>query len=318
MKTKIHHNTKKRSLLTELNRFFVSKKLASTYKPTFLKCLLDIGDNTKDEGQHWIQESEKNLEVDLHFIAVRFIRYYWPLLFTFKLKQAPTPTPVAIYRLLDEHSKLFNKSQPTKKELCSDKFAKLREAVIKEAIKPQVLRKFLNDCKIYTVTKNDSITISKNTVEFMKHNKKILESASNHMIAAYLEKFNLAPNISRKLQEMQLRTTLGKTEFKEIINLQQSRCFYCNESRTEFVQEHFIPWNYLFDTQSFNIVAACTKCNSSKNDKLADEKYLQKIIDRNMKLKKIPYGYSEENLKNLYHSCRTEYHGIEQQLWKLY
>lgn len=304
-------------MLTELNRFFVSKKLASTYKPTFLKCLLDIGDATKDEGKDWIHDGGDNLEVDLHFIATRFVRYFWPLLFTFKLKQAPTPTPVAIYRLLGEYSELFGKSQPTKKELCTEKFAILRKDVIREAIKPQVLRKFLNDCKIYTITRRNSILISKDTVEFMKKNKKILESASNYMIASYLEKFNLAPNISRKLQEVQLRTTLDKKEFKEIIYLQQSRCFYCDELHTEFAQEHFIAWNYLFDTQSFNIVAACTTCNSSKNDKLADEKYLQKILDRNKRLKKIPYGYSEESFKNLYHSCRTEYHGTERPLWNL-
>jgi len=37
--------------ISEFNRFFLSKSLASTYKPTFLKCLLDLGDYKKDEGE---------------------------------------------------------------------------------------------------------------------------------------------------------------------------------------------------------------------------------------------------------------------------
>lgn len=68
-------------MISEFNRFFQSQSTASTYKPTFLKCLLDVGDCKSDEGKHWIQETEKSFIVDLNFIAARFLRYYWPLHF---------------------------------------------------------------------------------------------------------------------------------------------------------------------------------------------------------------------------------------------
>jgi len=102
------------------------KDTRQTYKQ-FLKCLLDIEDATNEEGKNWINKRGDSFEGDLQFIAVRFVRYYCPLLFTFKLKQAPTQTPVAIYRLLEEYSKLFGKSQTTKKEICDDKFATLHK-----------------------------------------------------------------------------------------------------------------------------------------------------------------------------------------------
>ena len=306
------------SEINEINRFFLSKSLASTYKPTFLKCLLDLADYSQDEGSQWIKQTDDSFEVDLNFVAARFIRYYWPLRFKFKLKQEATPTPVAMYRLLDDNVQLFekNKSQPSKKELCSDKFSEFRLKVIREGIKPQVLRKLLNDCEIYTITKgSNSIIIKKSIIDFMRNNKKILESALNHVIAEYLEKINQAPNISTKLKEKIPRTTLKKDDFEAIIKLQNNKCFYCENQAENYAQEHFIPWNYVVDTQSINIVASCEGCNSSKSDRLPSEAYLEKILARNQKLQKKSYGYSDEGFKNLFNSCRSEYHGKEQTLW---
>jgi len=305
-------------MTSEFNRFFSSKSLASTYKPTFVKCLLDTGDYTSDEGSQWVEKRENDFLVDLNFIAARFLRYYWPLLFKFRLKQEATSKRIAVYRILEEFEKQIGvKSIPSKELLCSKKFAELRDKTIKEGIKPQVLRKLLNDCKIYTINKgSNSIIVKKEVVDFMKSNKKILEAALNHMIAEYLEKCNSSPNISTKLEEKIPRTTLKKDEFAKIISLQKSCCFYCGNRGDSFAQEHFLPWNFVFQTENFNIVAACKNCNSSKNDRLPDEVFLEKLLERNSKLKKLSLGYSNEFMRNLYETCRIDYHGIEQELWK--
>ena len=73
--------------MSEFNRFFKSRNMAATLKPTFLKCLLDIGDYENDEGSQWVNQKQNQYEVDLNFVAARFIRYYWPLHFIFKLNR---------------------------------------------------------------------------------------------------------------------------------------------------------------------------------------------------------------------------------------
>ena len=308
-------------MISEFNRFFTSKTLASTYKPTFLKCLLDLGDYKEDEGGQWITKNNNNVTVDLNFVAARFLRYYHPLKFKFKLKQEATAKRIAIYRILEDFKELVGvKTAPSKKTLCSEHFSEMRQVTIKEGIKPQVLKKLLNDCNIYSINKgSNSIEINKDVVKFMKDNKKILESALNHMIAKYLENCNASPNISTALEENIPRKKLSTSKFDIIIDLQSSRCFYCNKEfeRKEFAQEHFIPWNFIRQTEIYNIIAACTPCNSSKSDRLAGTKYLNMILDRNEKLEKKPYGYSTEFMKNLYESCRIEYHGVETELWIL-
>jgi hypothetical protein len=305
-------------MISEFNRFFSSRSLASTYKPTFLKCLLDLGDYKANEGSQWVSESGDSLVVDLNFVAARFLRYYWPLRFKFRLKQEATAKTIAVYRILEEYENQIGvKSTPSKSLMCSEQLADLRMKTIRDGIKPQVLHKLLNDCKIYSINKGSaSIVIKKEIVEYMKNNKKILESALNHVIASYLEKCNSSPNISTKLEEKILRTTLKSPEFAKIIGMQRSCCFYCGKKGETFAQEHFIPWNFIFDTQKFNIVAACKECNSSKNDNLPDQEYLDKILERNCNLGKMQYGYSSEYFKNMYDSCLREYHGIDHDLWK--
>ena len=322
-------------MTSEFNRFFKSKNLASTYKPTFLKCLLDIGDYENDEGSQWVNQKQNQYEVDLNFVAVRFIRYYWPLKFIFKIKQEATRTPIAVYRILDEFSELIGKkTRPSKKLLCDDKFAEMRLKIIREGIKPQVLKRLLNDCNIYSVPKgSNSIIISKEIVDFMKENKDTLVSALNYTIAVYLEGFNSSPNISRCLREVFPRPpNLSAPKFKEILEMQDSRCFYCDTQKCvcsdcekrrkehkkpkQFAQDHFIPFNFVRDTKNYNIVASCHSCNSSKLDRLTVEKYLTKILTRNESLDTARYGYTPAMMKGRYENCRAEYHGMEQVLWE--
>ena len=58
-------------------------------------------------------------------------------------------------------------------------------------------------------------------------------------------------------------------------------------------------------------------CNSKKNDRLPHEDYLEEIIQRNRKLSDLPSGYSEEYFRQLYQTCKVEYHGKEIDTWRL-
>ena len=171
----------------EINRFFKKQSLASTYKPMFLKCLLDLGDYEEEEGGQWVKKQNDSLIVDLNFVIVRFLRYYHPLKFTFKLKQFPhAEKQLGVYENLEKFKdELGVKSQPTKKQLCKDRFAPIREETIaSDGIKYQVLPKLLNDCNIYVPSKDKrSIKIKNEIDDYMRKNKNILESGINYMLA---------------------------------------------------------------------------------------------------------------------------------------
>jgi len=305
----------------EFNQFFKRHRLASTYKPTLVKCLLDLGDYEKDEGSEWVTKNDDTFTVNLHFIAARFLRYYYPLKFKFKLKQEASKETVAIYKILDDYKDLFNqlrsKDTPSKKQMCMKLFEEMRETTFRHSLmRTMVLPLLLKDCPIYENTKDKQhIIIKKDIVEFMHKNKNILESALNHMIARYLETCNASPSISTKMNEKLKRKDLSAKLEEEVLKISDNTCFYCPAKNVKFAMDHFVPWNYLGQTEQYNMVPACTPCNSSKNDKLTDRKYLDKLIERNKKLKKLPMGYSKEFLTNMYENAIVEYHGRERKLW---
>ena len=306
----------------EFNQFFKRQSLASTYKPTLAKCLLDIGDFKEDEGSQWVKKEGNAYKVNLHFVSARFLRYYHPLNFKFKLKQESTKQRVAIYEILEKHKNLFEelrtKDTPSKKDMCSDLFRGIREKTFKHSLmRVQVLPKLLNDCNIYkNVDDKEHIIIKKDVVDYMTANKDVLKSALNHMISQYLETCNASPNISTKLNEKLNRKYLSPVKKKEVLKIANNTCFYCPAKNVEFAMDHFIPWNYLGQTEEYNMVPACKTRNSSKNDKLTIPDFLNDLIRRNKRLKKLPMGYSEEFLTNMYENAIVEYHGKDRKLWQ--
>lgn len=81
--------------LARFNSFFNNEKLSSTYKPVFVKSLIAISDYDEQNPQRltgqeqWIKrEKDHKLRIDLNFIAIRYIQYYWEFYFKFKLKQS--------------------------------------------------------------------------------------------------------------------------------------------------------------------------------------------------------------------------------------
>ena len=92
--------------LSRFNSFFTSERLSSTYKPVFLKFLIPISEYSDNSftlvGSQWIQIEGKTLRVDLNFVAIRYIQFYWELYFKFKLKQSHLPRDANINRILEK------------------------------------------------------------------------------------------------------------------------------------------------------------------------------------------------------------------------
>ncbi|MFB3164527.1 HNH endonuclease domain-containing protein [Neobacillus sp. 179-J 1A1 HS] len=73
--------------------------------------------------------------------------------------------------------------------------------------------------------------------------------------------------------------------------------------------DHFIPWSFVQADQLWNLVIACSTCNLSKSDKLANKLFLDIVIDRNNILGSIPelrkrtdmQVYTRQKLIDLYH-----------------
>jgi hypothetical protein len=80
--TKSTDYSRKDRYLLRFNTFFNGEKLSSTYKPVFVKSLIAISDYDEQNlhrliGHKWITRQDDKLRVDLNFIAIRYIQYFW-------------------------------------------------------------------------------------------------------------------------------------------------------------------------------------------------------------------------------------------------
>ena len=184
------------SIRIEFERFFHSNSMVATYKPMFLKALLDLGDFKKDEGNQWVKNDGNNLVVDLEFIAARFIYYSHPLYYKFKLKQQFGKMTVLSYKIFEEFDIFQPKNKVSKKEFSKEKYKDARIRLVKDGISKTVFKLLLKDCNIYKKENSRTFTITKENVTYLKQHKNQLTKALNHELSLFLGKFNISVCLS--------------------------------------------------------------------------------------------------------------------------
>ncbi|MGQ0795196.1 MAG: HNH endonuclease [Nitrosopumilaceae archaeon] len=311
----------------EFNRFFNKRTLASTYKPYFLKSILELTEfennsNSPFPGKQWVSKLKDGLKVDLEFIASRFGFYYWDPHFKFRLKQSPNPKEdVHIHDILEDfQERLKGRGQrPKITVFCTLKQSDVRRRIISRCIKPDVLWRLLKDCNIYTISEDkESIVISDSVLEYIRMNKPALQHALNFVIASYLESCNSSPQIATKISEKQPVSNLKSKVFRVIKQIQNQKCFYCNKRPID-VQEHVIPKNYVWETKVFNIVGACKVCNREKwHNRLPKWNIFERVLDRNdeetFSNLILNSEYSKEGYKLTYKNCLQDY--AKKEFWE--
>ena len=72
-----------------------------------------------------------------------------------------------------------------------------------------------------------------------------------------------------------------------LLDIQQGKCFY-DETHEINVPEvdHVLPWSFVLEDKTWNLVLACRKCNNGKRDRLTDLGALELLCSRNEKILK--------------------------------
>ena len=127
------------------------------------------------------------------------------------------------------------------------------------------------------------------------------------MITRYLEKINFVPRIAEKVSGKIPRTLLTYEEKQTILKIHDS-CFYCNAKILNYSLDHVVPFNFIYQTEIFNIVPSYINCNSLKSDRLPTQKIFDEVKIRNRRLT-LREDYTEDWYQKLYESCAVTYHG---------
>lgn len=299
-------------------RLFANEnRMASTYKPVFVRSLLDIGklhDGGRAVGDRWVKVSDQEVEVDLNFIAARFAKYYWDMEYSFRLRQSQDRQDANIARIIRAiHDP--KKKPPTLRSLASRGMEGLRKDVIRRSLKPEVLVHLKTDMGgLYEKRGPDTIVLDRGVIGFFAEHEVLLRRGLNSMIAKYLEKINEhTPKIAHKVEgEVARRRALNSAIRKELGLRQDGLCFYCGGRLAVRHVDHVIPFNFVFSTDPHNCVLACQRCNCTKSDCLPHEDIFGRVLERNEEirgyLQDLNSHYAEKSYRRTFESCIEDYH----------
>ncbi|WP_040209140.1 HNH endonuclease [Neobacillus jeddahensis] len=204
---------------------------------------------------------------------------------------------------------------PKSKNSTTYKFV-LIKSILENLYKINVMGAIYGDtgCTIYDFDNGkEQLKLNSTFYSFMQRFQRVLNYLTNYHLALFLEKFNEkgdTTNLLLKVENVSKRSSLDQF-YQVLSSFYNGKCFYCGKTikKENAHVDHFIPWSFVQADQLWNLVIACSTCNLSKSDKLANEPFLETMIDRNeslisitaLRIREDMQVYSSKKLKDLYH-----------------
>jgi len=274
-----------KNLLSCVSQSFFSGKHATTYKYCFLKSLLDN-----------LYSFDKDYSIGFSKLGETFVSIYWNMIAVYHIPQMPTYSTGE--RTIFE--KIIQKMISDKPYLNGVHFESIKEEDRAEYIKKavpefskNVIGAFYDDTDgmIYGFSKKEKrLWLNARSFKFLSDNKTIIEQVNYYqwlkMVEEILKSNNTSiDNLSTILECITQRNDL--TKFKEDLHErgEEKVCFYCGKKLGRDIHlDHVIPWDFLKSDDLWNFVFTCPTCNTSKSNKIPDEEYINKLIERNKML----------------------------------
>ncbi len=178
---------------------FKNATMVPTYKGAFLFAFADIGHFNKKDlvGKKWLEIQNDQIVMELDFIAIRFLRYYWQI-HNFEIRHMrPRITDskntgkdnISILKIINNENYT---EVPSLEDLSSHNMSKLRNNVIDKAINKYVITTILKDFPgMYTKIKSKKrIAFDKDLVHCMEANMGQIKMKINEKIKLHLDNNN--------------------------------------------------------------------------------------------------------------------------------
>ncbi|NRD79778.1 HNH endonuclease [Bacillus sp. BRMEA1] len=288
------------------NYIFSSKsRNSTTYKFVLIKSILENLYNVNDK-----------LELSYSTLFSSFAKIYWNMVIHHNLNQINMYGKKAEVQTILYDIQIQNQIPNTLvfDKLSSDIQVDIINSV-KKKCKINVMGAIYGDtgCTIYDFDNSkEQLRLNPTYYAFMQRFQRVLNYLTNYHLALFLEKFNEngdTTNLLLKVENVSKRSSLD--QFYQILSsFYNGKCFYCGKTikNGNSHVDHFIPWSFVQADQLWNLVIACSNCNLSKSDKLAEKVFLHTVIDRNETFISMPtikkredmQVYSSSKLKDLY------------------
>ena len=233
-------------------------------------------------------------------LAPLFLEYYWPLELKYHIRQSidPARDPIVMVRIRQllkdgiikqgESLKEFQKKEPAA-------YATLRDWVGRRAFDDVIPRFHIVHGEpiapvIFTFTQEKgkvggTIELTNGSRQFPIDYKKLVDYVAISGWVRFTEQFTSAPKLHDKIDGTNVKRGAVSQWCNQLITMQNRKCFY-DESHDMASPEvdHVLPWSFVLEDKTWNLVLACNKCNNGKRDRLVNKNILKLLCARNDKI----------------------------------
>jgi HNH endonuclease len=155
-----------------------------------------------------------------------------------------------------------------------------------------VVRGVAIDPKIFTFTgkigaAGDTIELTKGGRQFLIDYRKLVDYVAVSGWVRFTEDFTSAPKLHDKIGGTNAQRRAVSQWRKPLLEIQNGKCFYDESHQMDAPEvDHVLPWSFVLEDKTWNLVLACRKCNNEKRDRLTDLASLTRLCARNEQLVK--------------------------------
>jgi len=129
------------------------------------------------------------------------------------------------------------------------------------------------------------ICLTDDALDFLISNAQLLDFIAIAGWTKFTEAVSSSPKLFSKLSGEQPKRGNLVTWRESLSILQEGKCFYCgvpDPSKPHI--DHVIPWSYVLEDRTWNLVLSCDSCNGKKSDRLPSIDLISKLQKRNISL----------------------------------
>ena len=263
---------------------------ANSYKFALCRALASLAPSTNDRGR----------KISKHDLSPLFLGYYWPLEVKYHIRQATDPDrdPVVmglIRQLVKDKKITQGETLSEFQRRTPDEHKTLLDRVARNAF-DDVIPRFHTVSgapiapPIFTFTgkagkAGDTIELTNGGRQFLIKYKKLVDYVAVSGWVRFTEQFTSAPKLHDKIDGTNVNRGAVSRWCNPLKAIQNGRCFY-DESHDMASPEvdHVLPWSFVLEDKTWNLVLACRKCNNEKRDRLANIDALKSLCARNQKI----------------------------------
>ena len=257
---------------------------------------------------------QKRPNISKQQLAPLFLNYYWPLEVKFHIRQGidPNKDPIVMKRIRQllnvgtithgETLKDFQRRMPKEHKILVEGIA--RQAFDDVIPRFHIVHGKQTDPRIFTFTgkpgkAGDEIELTNDGRQFLIDYQDLIDYVAVSGWVRFTEQFTSAPRLHDKIAGTRVKRG-AVSQWRDLLRVMQNgKCFY-DETHDMASSEvdHVLPWSFVLEDRTWNLVLACRNCNNGKRDRLTNMDALERLCARNEQIAKGHKGASRNFLRH--------------------